>query len=429
MDILSPKEIDFNTNTGRASTTALSRHAWAANDRIDGLEKALKFVRTELVAMTADRDTQARQLREAVKEVEELTLAQRPSPEPEDEDLDAQYTGPALRHSVYRFALHMESKLREHDDKGARGWLKSDIDWLFVRLRDEVNELGEALVDNDSAETIRESADVANYAMMIADKLMAEDAPLLAAKEAEPAPEAPAPKTVAVVPEEVEALMNELLNELACNHLVQELIDVYRPARAAMDLLPEATVTEWNIGLFTFGNEMFELSRIISGKEQKVLIPIEMVPNGTGYGKRLQIHIAMLPGVARWEPAAPEPAEEPEPPQCEKFSSCVFSGRPRRCLVCTYAKEPDAAPEEPKYGPEVVTEVWDGDGWIGSNDDATVFNWTLPEEVLLLGKFELALQTLNCPYRTSPTDAHEFGREWDKDNPGDGYVSRKESDA
>jgi NTP pyrophosphatase (non-canonical NTP hydrolase) len=61
----------------------------------------------------------------------------------------------------------MEDRLRRHDDKrGADGWKGETLDFLFDRLQAEVDELQVARLPGAIAE---EAADVASFAMMIAD--------------------------------------------------------------------------------------------------------------------------------------------------------------------------------------------------------------------------------------------------------------------
>ncbi|EJR71386.1 hypothetical protein JDS76_26155 [Bacillus cereus] len=78
-----------------------------------------------------------------------------------------------MREEVKWFAEQMESKLQENDHKG--GWKDCDLQWLVKRLKEEVNELELALKDfpisfNEYSENvIKESADVSNFSMMIAD--------------------------------------------------------------------------------------------------------------------------------------------------------------------------------------------------------------------------------------------------------------------
>lgn len=84
----------------------------------------------------------------------------------------------ALRPVVQRFAEVMEAKLRENDHKG--GWEEDSPSDLFARLMEESNELERSFepvagcvpVVHDAAlasKVAREAADVANFAMMIAD--------------------------------------------------------------------------------------------------------------------------------------------------------------------------------------------------------------------------------------------------------------------
>lgn len=88
-----------------------------------------------------------------------------------------------LRPEVARFAALMERTLRENDHKG--GWKKCEPEWLLNRLGEEVQELVDAqqrlkwalpMEDRGDIPVFRkvlalgkEAADVANFAMMIAD--------------------------------------------------------------------------------------------------------------------------------------------------------------------------------------------------------------------------------------------------------------------
>lgn len=77
-----------------------------------------------------------------------------------------------VRESVKWFAEQMENKLKENDKKG--GWDDCNIYWLIQRIREETNELLSAVnLNRDLGATkeniIREAADVANFAMMVAD--------------------------------------------------------------------------------------------------------------------------------------------------------------------------------------------------------------------------------------------------------------------
>lgn len=71
------------------------------------------------------------------------------------------------REAVKKFIVHMEDKLRKNDHKG--GWNGWSCENLFDLLLEEKNELKEALALGNPFDIIDECADVANFAMMIAD--------------------------------------------------------------------------------------------------------------------------------------------------------------------------------------------------------------------------------------------------------------------
>ena len=79
-----------------------------------------------------------------------------------------------IREEVLRFALKMEEKLKENDRKG--GWNSSSISYLLSGINRETEELsyalgqeGQSYSRTDRANIISECADVANFAMMLAD--------------------------------------------------------------------------------------------------------------------------------------------------------------------------------------------------------------------------------------------------------------------
>lgn len=74
---------------------------------------------------------------------------------------------PPVRLEVRRFSLLMELKLRKNDYKG--GWQDVSAAKLLELLEGEVKELREALAEGDALDIAQECADIANYAMMIAD--------------------------------------------------------------------------------------------------------------------------------------------------------------------------------------------------------------------------------------------------------------------
>lgn len=79
-----------------------------------------------------------------------------------------------LRAPVIWFAIQMEDRLRENDDRGQTGWETMSTGWLLTRMKEEVRELEQAAfpLSGDEADVeaiVRECADVANFAMMVAD--------------------------------------------------------------------------------------------------------------------------------------------------------------------------------------------------------------------------------------------------------------------
>ena len=74
-----------------------------------------------------------------------------------------------IRASIMRLALAMEQKLQANEHKA--DWKACDPLWLLEKLCDEVHELSHALQYNRRDQISDEAADVANFAMMIADTL------------------------------------------------------------------------------------------------------------------------------------------------------------------------------------------------------------------------------------------------------------------
>ena len=75
------------------------------------------------------------------------------------------------RPALKRFSEIQEIILKKND-KRKKGWNGCSIDYLFSRLQDEVYELKiaiEKMTDTTSPDIESECADVANFAMMIAD--------------------------------------------------------------------------------------------------------------------------------------------------------------------------------------------------------------------------------------------------------------------
>jgi len=69
--------------------------------------------------------------------------------------------------ALQRFGNDMYLKLRENCHKSH--WSTVDQQWLLNRCMEELKELQDAVNDSDHGEIVREAADVANFAMMIAD--------------------------------------------------------------------------------------------------------------------------------------------------------------------------------------------------------------------------------------------------------------------
>lgn len=85
-----------------------------------------------------------------------------------------------VRPAVLRFAQDMEFCLKTNDHKG--GWEDEDFDWLFDRIKDEFKEARKCykkmgwvgpyeMNKHQKQEMISEFADIANFAMMCADKI------------------------------------------------------------------------------------------------------------------------------------------------------------------------------------------------------------------------------------------------------------------
>jgi len=74
-----------------------------------------------------------------------------------------------MREQVRWFAGEMEDKLKKNDFKG--GWDGCEVIYLIERIKSETQELIEAMIIKENEKNIiEECADIANFAMMIADK-------------------------------------------------------------------------------------------------------------------------------------------------------------------------------------------------------------------------------------------------------------------
>lgn len=83
--------------------------------------------------------------------------------------------GAKRRTEVEWFADAMERKLRANDHK--RHWSNMSIQYLSMRLTQERKELYRAVAEGDPEKVLAEAADVANFAMMLADMVKRAAAP------------------------------------------------------------------------------------------------------------------------------------------------------------------------------------------------------------------------------------------------------------
>jgi len=74
-----------------------------------------------------------------------------------------------MRTSVKRFALNMETVLRENDHKF--GWRDLSFSHLLIRIKGEIEELEDALINQNKENIVHECADIANFLMMIVDNV------------------------------------------------------------------------------------------------------------------------------------------------------------------------------------------------------------------------------------------------------------------
>lgn len=74
-----------------------------------------------------------------------------------------------IRKELHWFADHMEAKLADNDHKG--GWLNEYVEFFLTRMDEEYQELLNVLINGDAESAIAECADIANFAMMLADNL------------------------------------------------------------------------------------------------------------------------------------------------------------------------------------------------------------------------------------------------------------------
>jgi len=86
---------------------------------------------------------------------------------------------------VAQFANEMQKQLEENKHKDEIGWLDCDFDFLIERMENNIIDIQRLLIARNACKTdelqaefkrdiIKSTADVGNYAMMIADKVRKE---------------------------------------------------------------------------------------------------------------------------------------------------------------------------------------------------------------------------------------------------------------
>ena len=190
---------------GRSTVSAAGEPTWFCNhsygrrseqwephrDAVESVESLREAVQAILDAASSDRDnkhitiplrTPSGALRTEWERLRVAFIRAEAAASPAGPEAVPQSEREGLRPSVLSFALLMERVLRDNDHKG--GWQDCEPDWLLTRLRQEVNELDEAMrkgtiarhdesgrTSDWPADVPREAADVANFAMMIVDVL------------------------------------------------------------------------------------------------------------------------------------------------------------------------------------------------------------------------------------------------------------------
>ena len=141
-------------------------------ERVAELEQDKIANETSFAACQADREALQARVRELETVLaERMRIAAKPWSFDEDR-ARAVLELMDLRPEVAAFAKAMEAKLKENDHKG--GWNRGEDtpDELMARLLEEAEELENALHPmrkRDPKRILREAADVANFAMMVAD--------------------------------------------------------------------------------------------------------------------------------------------------------------------------------------------------------------------------------------------------------------------
>lgn len=86
------------------------------------------------------------------------------------EQVKSGYSIEAQQETIQQWcASRMEAKLKANDHKG--GWHNEYAEYFLSRMTDEFEELVAALETGNTEKSISECADVANFAMMLADNI------------------------------------------------------------------------------------------------------------------------------------------------------------------------------------------------------------------------------------------------------------------
>lgn len=154
----------------KPTITAILREAFPPH-QVQGIECEYCDDRLSITKLRAEADNWQEEARQYCSNADywrEQTNALREALEPIIKSFKPQTnTEGIMRSSVIWFAEEMEKKLIANDYKG--GWDKCKMRDLLVRLREETDELALSLFGEVKPEIITEAADVANFAMMIAD--------------------------------------------------------------------------------------------------------------------------------------------------------------------------------------------------------------------------------------------------------------------
>ena len=131
--------------------------------RLEAQQQVLKDMHSAIMAQTTANEAKTK-LIDSLLQLQVVISSKEPG-EPTLKPNDI-----APRAVLWSFAQVMEKKLRENDHKS--GWSKMSYNELLVRLRQETDELARAIGSGSDSAVVSEAADVANFAMFIADNAL-----------------------------------------------------------------------------------------------------------------------------------------------------------------------------------------------------------------------------------------------------------------